>query len=265
MGAHDIDVHCVESSPRHNLPLLLALSDIWNAILLHSSTRYVIPFASALDQYPRFTATIESETCGGNVDDRSDFEPFRLQGSVAVIDGGNSSSYDRALFQTSNVSNVEFVCPLNFQLSHNASKILGAQNNQSSKQIQDALICSLFAHADELAVGSLPEHSPEREWISQGNRPCTLIFCDKVDAFACGQLVALAEHRSIIKAHLLKLDPFASNHGSTIPSQRSEWMFSILDELLVDDDDDNVSKTGNGQMNLSTRTILSHYLSGSRG
>jgi glucose-6-phosphate isomerase len=33
-GAHDIDLHFVETNPRHNLPVLLALTDIWNDCLL---------------------------------------------------------------------------------------------------------------------------------------------------------------------------------------------------------------------------------------
>jgi glucose-6-phosphate isomerase len=50
----------------------------------------------------------------------------------------------------------------------------------------DAFLCSMFAHADELAVAS--------------NRPSSLLLSGGLNANRCGQLIASAEHRSIHKA-----------------------------------------------------------------
>ena len=57
---------------------------------------------------------------------------------------------------------------------------------------------------------------PDTDEVSDGNRPSTLLMCDKCDAFVCGQLVALAEHRVVIKARLWNNDPFAKEIGSSI-------------------------------------------------
>ena len=49
-----------------------------------------------------------------------------------------------------------------------------------------------------------------REHSSGGNRPTTaLVLCGRLDAFACGQFVALAEHKAVIKARLWNIDPLS--------------------------------------------------------
>eukprot|EP00957_Ditylum_brightwellii_P157158 11961493-Ditylum_brightwellii.AAC.1 len=72
-GAHDLDTHFVETNPRHNLPVLLALADIWNDAFLHClAGRIVSPFTEALSSYPAFLAALESQTCGGGNNGGSD-------------------------------------------------------------------------------------------------------------------------------------------------------------------------------------------------
>eukprot|EP00536_Pseudo-nitzschia_multiseries_P006493 jgi/Psemu1/193237/e_gw1.139.123.1 len=75
-GAHDMDQHFVETNPRHNLPVLLALTDVWNDCLLSPSNsnksnpysnnagRILTPYTEALVAYPAFVAALEAQTCG---------------------------------------------------------------------------------------------------------------------------------------------------------------------------------------------------------
>ena len=65
-GAHNVDCHLIETrNPRHNLPILLALTDVWNAILLGTAGgRVVTPFSQALAGYPAYCAALEAQVCG---------------------------------------------------------------------------------------------------------------------------------------------------------------------------------------------------------
>jgi len=183
-GGHDMDTHFVETNPRHNIPVLLALTDVWNESFLQSSGRVMTPFSEAMAAYPAFCASLESQTCGNAVG-------LMTQVGPQVIDGGMYGCYDRSLYQSNKVQPTELVTMLDPQLALNTTKLSDKEEIQSA---QDALLCSLFAHADELAFGSNTNVLPNdpngswsenmRERTSDGNRPSALILCGRLDAFA---------------------------------------------------------------------------------
>ena len=148
----------------------------------------------------------------------------------------------------------------------------------------------MFAHADELAFGSLAptdsgwastatngdamETNPEdaarmSSSSSRGNRPSSLLLCSKLDAFSCGQLIALAEHRVAIKAHIWGQLVWQRELGSSLRTARTlqlqeglttmvHAMASSSPENEEDEDDDDDDNNLPGVV-LSTKTILRHY------
>jgi glucose-6-phosphate isomerase len=292
-GAHNMDGHFVETNPRHNLPVLLALTDVWSdSFFLGSNNgRIICPFTEAFAAYPAFCATLESQTCGGK---------------GVVVDGGLHHAYDRALYQSSTTTTnnnnnnnndrvvlpSELVMTMDSQMASNVAPLFHGMDDDVHAT-QDALICSMFAHADELAFGSSSSSSTHDvvhnnktggpllsntttattttttssgSEVSDGNRPSTLLICGKCDAFTCGQLVALAEHRAVVKARIWDIDPFAKEIGSSLRSKRTErlkeqlqTMFTNNAEEEEDEDDLLVQQQQGDGMNLSTKTILRHY------
>lgn len=144
--------------------------------------------------------------------------------------------------------------------------------------MQDALVCSFFAHADEIAFGS--ENQPQlsrspsapgesssldiTKDVSEGNRPSALLLCGKCDAFACGQLVALSEHRAVVKARIWDIDPFTRKVGSSLKQKRAEKLLTGIQQLVAGGEIENSGKDQEtdeeSSMNLSTKTILEHYV-----
>eukprot|EP00934_Nitzschia_sp_Nitz4_P004021 Nitzschia sp. Nitz4//scaffold56_size114212//77536//79605//NITZ4_003958-RA/size114212-processed-gene-0.32-mRNA-1//-1//CDS//3329554730//4011//frame0 len=295
-GAHDMDRHFVETNPRHNLPVLLALTDIWNDLLLQSTGRVSTPFTQAFVGFPGFCAALESQTCGGVSSSKqhgyssktttatTSTGPAPLQ----VVDGGLYNVYDRSLYQSVHGAQpTELVMALDTQVPTNTP---GFTEPTEIQACQDALICSMFAHADELAFGGsdgtlygnsgspmigpsfsfgagnlsfdTSSNTMSTENVSGGNRPSLLLLCGRLDAFACGQMIALAEHRAVVKAHIWGLNPFVRASGACFRSTRSDILLDRLKAMLATD--------GNGEededdqdpyMNLSTKTILEHYSS----
>jgi glucose-6-phosphate isomerase len=344
-GAHDMDTHFVETNPRHNIPVLLALSDIWNNIFLggdsgertHFSTssgvstsssaagvsRIIVPCTLGFGSYPAFVGALEAQTCGNTAASRlgqhqqqqtsNGIRNSSVTGSALVIDGGLNGAYDRAYYQSDKIFNSELVTAMDIQLNFNTAATglnptgrgTSRQHSSSSsnsnlmdgfRETQDSLMCSVFAHADELAFGcdkmaTLYDHlapSPMSSIagggggvgnttessanaiaaaaaeISHGNRPSTLLMCGKLDAFACGQLVALAEHRALVKAHLWGIDPFASEVGCSLRMQRTEELRDELQALFIKGEaatttEESETEQAEGASNMSTRTILQHY------
>uniref|UniRef100_A0A7R9WUM5 Glucose-6-phosphate isomerase n=1 Tax=Craspedostauros australis TaxID=1486917 RepID=A0A7R9WUM5_9STRA len=315
-GAHNMDAHFVETNPRHNLPVLLALSDIWNDIYLGSSGRIVTPFTESLAAFPALCAIMESQTCTRRNDDNGSsmalagtttaMTPMTTTSRIAtppvVIDGGLHNIYDGVLYQTDRTLPTELVMTLDTQVTANAIGTIGKRNMMRVFDTQDALMCSLFAQADELAFGNeardsdnvgldggsagryggISESGRRRDsfdWgsaakagsdgdASLGNRSSTVLVCSKCDAFMCGQLVAMVEHRVIVKARILGIDPFVRHVGSSFREKRTEQLReelrSIMEQDTIDEDEDDDGDghgsggTGNG-MNLSTKTILQYY------
>jgi Phosphoglucose isomerase len=114
-------------------------------------------------------------------------------------------------------------------------------------QHHDALLCSMFAHADEMAAAS--------------NRPSTLLLCGRLNAYTCGQLIALAEHRSILKAKLWNMTPlFPTQVGVALRTTRTDKLIEDLAKLvekMAHEGDEEIETSIT--VNLSTTTLLSNY------
>lgn len=284
-GAHDMDSHFVETNPRHNLPVLLALTDVWNHSIMKTSPRVLTPFAEALRGFPSFVGSLESQTCNCSIDevDRQVLGTKNQSASSVIVDGGVAGSFDRALFQSDLNVNSELITVMNSQLAFNTSSSRAASSLNFFRDAQDSLMCSFFAHADELAFGMaasegallepslLSPSSPQSVTSTRslhvthhsnvGNRPSVLLACDKLDAFACGQLIALSEHRSVVKACIWGTDPFGLQEiGTSLRMERTDELKMELDklykEVVTGRDDDGGEDFS---MILSTKTLLGHY------
>jgi glucose-6-phosphate isomerase len=227
-----------------------------------------------------------------------------------VIDGGLHGIYDQSLYQASKVTPSELIMTLDSQLGVNGSLTSSQQQNNNQKggieeihQAQDALIVSLFAHADGLAFGSdynnndhnNNNHDDNNEnhfthnnstydddpYIGKtggdgrdnidgdgdgddGNRPSTLLLCSRLDAFTCGQLVAMAEHRAVVKSWIWGIDPFPRGveTRTMLRSKRTESLKESLQNMISNEDDE---EEDDETLNLSTKTILRHYANMVRG
>jgi len=320
-GGHDMDLHFVETNPRHNIPLLLALTDVWNHLLLGASSagRIVTPFTQAMQGYSAFVAALEAHACASpNNDDNVNGNYISC--SSLVMDGGSDGAYERALYQSPKIIHSEMVMVMNTQLVANATRNLGAHEGGMDQVFQhaDALMCSFFGQADEMAfgVGSAAmiccSHDADyprlqrssykmHQFIgdynasanathgfyqpaqteahlgqtlfalsapSKGNRPSTLVMVQKLDAFACGQLVALSEHRATVKAQICDLDPFTKDSGHALKAFRTEILQENLhsiyetQEQIINGPNAESHADNNdecGCLNLSTKTMLGHY------
>jgi len=178
-GAHDMDTHFVETNPRHNLPVLLALVDLWNDHFLSSSCAYkpcggkmITPFMHSFASYPLFVATLEAQVCGrvnyGGVggsgsgrNNRNHSYSTNIAPSGLVVDGGLCGEYDRILYQGRRAPQCEVIMAMEPQLPIRGSAgidftqmLLSGINGDNEQSNQDRYMSSFFAHADVMAFGS---------------------------------------------------------------------------------------------------------------
>jgi glucose-6-phosphate isomerase len=287
-GAHDMDNHFVSSNMRSNLPVLLALCDVWNGAFLGLSSRIVAPYSRSFVSFPALVTALESQACSRPISNPEVSQSGNANPSYGascpalVADGGTDGVYDRFLYQSQRVVNTELLVSFDNQIEFHAHRHAGPNGLADALSSQDAHMCSLFAHADELALGSASNSSskdlnelasigsaatanlsPDDADASDGNRPSILVFTGKVDAFVCGQLVAMAEHRAIVKSHLLGLDPFVRRCGASMRLPRSEFLKEALHSMFQggdsEMDDEEEDDRAGPSLNLATRTLLRHY------
>jgi len=311
LGAHDIDRHFVESNPRHNIPLILSLTDVWNDGFLHAQGRIVSPFSGVFGIYPKFVAALEDKLLNGlgkseknengaKKFGRHRFGTDKISSPSPVFDG---MANEISLYRSSQRLSIEFITTLDPQLSSCASD----SRNERIMSIDailsnhDERMCAMFAHADTLAFGdskgksasisgdsgiTSPGSPPAIQSVDSmqsagsfagtstigvdgnvtwGNRSSTIILCGTCDAFTCGQLIALAEHRAMVKAWLWDLDPFVIPKKQSTINERSEYLKAHLNDmrhiLSLGQDLDEVEdgSTAKQNINFATKTILTHY------
>ncbi|KAL7547929.1 hypothetical protein ACHAWF_011193 [Thalassiosira exigua] len=282
-GAHDMDCHFVDTNPRHNLPILLALADLWNDAFLSSKGRILSPYTSAFASYPQFVAVLENRVLGGKSPTTiKSINNSRKERPSPVINGGNDIHQESCISRGAHTLSREFLTTME---QSGAPKTSDNDNG-------DSRMCSLLAHADTLAFGringsnsrgrfevSSPGSPPAIQSVDSmlsnasnncvgeskttaGNQPSTLIILRTLDAFACGQLIALAEHRALVKAWLWDFNPFATGVSSIeIREERRENLMQNLKDIYNGKEEylSDANAHNDDGVPPATRTILTNH------
>jgi len=210
-GAASADAHFRDAPLEHNVPVLLALVDFWNARVLGHPQRVIVPYAHALSLLPVYLQQLTLESNGKSV--ARDGSPLHGPATPALW-GGPGSDSQHAFFQwlhqgTQSVP-VEFVVPLR------AAHPLGEQ--------QDTLIANALAQSQALMRGRSFD-TVRAELVAEGvdaatvaiqaahrvcpgNRASTTLLMPEQSARRLGQLLALYEHRVFVEGILLGLNSF---------------------------------------------------------
>lgn len=197
-GANEMDRLALRLDMRDNLPLLLALLNVWNRNFLLYPTVAVIPYSQALRRFPAHLQQCEMESNGKSID-RYGRRVLYPTAPVLWGEAGTNAqhSFFQLLHQGTDIVPVEFI---GFRDSQYGDDYL--YNGTSS---QEKLLCNLFAQAYALAVGKDNEN-PNKYFA--GNRPSTIILGRKLDAKTLGALLALYEHAVAFEGFLWGINSF---------------------------------------------------------
>ncbi len=204
-GAHDMDEHFRHAPLAHNLPVRLALIDIWYRNFHHFTSRSIAPYHSALARLPAFLQQLEMESNGKRVDVQGNALPFATAPVLWGEPGTNGQhAYFQMLHQGTDVVPVEIV--LAAQPSQNLLKKLS--NNEQKEQFkaqQTQLVANALAQAQALMQGKADagghKHFP-------GNRPSTLLLLEELSPQSLGALIALQEHRVFVQGAIWGINSF---------------------------------------------------------
>lgn len=191
-GAAAMDRHFREAAPEANLPLRLALLDLWCRDFLGWPSRCVVPYDSRLAAWVPYLQQLEMESNGKGVDAQG--RPLPAAGASVIwgeVGTNGQHSFFQWLHQGRDIAPVEFVVvrePEHGLAGHHAQ-----------------LLASVLAQAQALMHG---REDPDPQKACPGNRPSTLLLLDRLDAQSLGALIALHEHRVFCAAAIRGSNPF---------------------------------------------------------
>jgi glucose-6-phosphate isomerase len=191
-GAHAMDEHFRTAALAQNLPVQLALLDVWYRNFHGFSSRSVAPYHSGLRRVQAYQQQLEMESNGKRVDEQGQALPFATSPVVWGEPAANGQhAYFQMLHQGSDVIPVEFIA---------VKKVAHALPEHHHKLLANAL-----AQARALMLGQ-PDPGGHRHL--PGNRPSTFLLLDELSPSSLGALIALQEHRVFVSGSLWGINSF---------------------------------------------------------
>lgn len=209
-GAAQLDDHFRSAPWQHNLPVLLALVEIWNRDVLKRPTRAVVPYADLLGDLPSYLQQLEMESLGKSVTAQG--TPVQ-QPTVPVVWGSVGTNAQHAYFQALHQGTE--VVPLDLIGVINPAHPLHGNH--------DALLSNLLAQAAALALGKTfdealaeapagGDEAQRRALAAQrtfpGDRPSSVLLLDALTPESLGALIALYEHKVFMLGQLWGINAF---------------------------------------------------------
>ncbi len=199
-GAHAMDEHFRTAPLASNLPVRLALLDVWYRNFHGFTSRSIAPYHSALRRVPAYLQQLEMESNGKRVDASGEALPF---GTSPVLWGEPGTNGQHAYFQM--LHQGTDVVPLEF--------VAVKKPRHALKGHHDLLLANVLAQAQALMVGqsdpdTVGEGGGEGHRRFTGNRPSTFLLLDDLTPASLGALIALQEHRVFVSGSLWGINSF---------------------------------------------------------
>lgn len=198
-GAHAMDEHFINAPTNKNIPVLMALLDIWNQHFLGVTTHAILPYDVRLTYLPAYLQQLIMESNGKSVDR----EGHALNvPSSSVVFGDVGTNAQHSFFQ------------LLHQGTHNVScDFIGVAKPAHDNQEQhDMLLANMIGQTKALMMGQTlqevgdAEHAEHK--IFSGNRISNTIFLNELNPYSLGMLIAMYEHKTFVHGVLLNINSF---------------------------------------------------------
>lgn len=206
-GAHQMDEHFRSAPWTDNVPVLMALTGVWNTNILGIHAHAVLPYDGRLKHLPAFLSQLEMESNGKSV--TRDGEPVPT-GTCPVLWGEVGPNAQHAFYQllhqgTEPVT-CDFIAPARryHEVRHDAAaaELIGQHH---------LALANCFAQSRLLAFGEAalpPGEQLPMHMRYHGNQPSTTLLLDQLDPFSLGALLAAYEHKVFAQAVIWQINPF---------------------------------------------------------
>ncbi len=193
-GAEAMDLHFKNASLEENLPVIMSLA-LLHQQKTHGITSYAaIPYADALDWFPKWLQQLDMESNGKSVD--RDGKPVQYSSPVVFGSAGSNAqhSYFQMLHQGTEIIPIDFIA-VREPMSDRPEAVAHHR----------ILLSNCLAQAQALANGKGASNPND---VYPGQRPSNLLLLPKLNAFYLGALLALYENRTASLGALWNINSF---------------------------------------------------------
>ena len=209
-GGAAMDAHFFNTPIECNLPLTLALLELWNVNFLGAETRAMLPYSQSLALLPRYLQQLEMESNGKRVDRDGKAVGYATAPIVWGEAGTNGQhAFYQLIHQGGRLIPCEFIACIqpDFTLpdDHHA-KLLAHCFAQSEALMRGK---TLAEATTELATAVPPAPTFLAPYkVFPGNQPSTTLLLPRLNPYTLGQLIALYEHKVFALGVLWNLNSF---------------------------------------------------------
>ena len=191
-GGEAMDQHFYTAAAEQNLPLTLALLEVWNTNFLGAETRAMLPYSQSLELLPRFLQQLEMESNGKRIDRQGATIDYA---SAPIVWGEPGTNGQHAFYQLIHQGGRLIPCEF----------IALIEPDVDLPGHHEKLLAHCFAQGEALMNGktqdqAVAELTPGTSALAPyktfpGNQPSSTLLLNRLDPYALGQLIALYEHK----------------------------------------------------------------------
>jgi glucose-6-phosphate isomerase len=204
-GAHTMDRHFASAPLEQNLPVLFALTGIWNVNFLGSGALSIAPYHQRLARLPAYLQQLEMESIGKRVSRDGAALDYATCPVLFGEPGTNGQhAYFQLLHQGTQPVPVDFIAVID--------------DDSGLPGHNEALLANCFAQSQALAFGKTEdevraEAGADKAWLAPhrtfpGDRPSNTLLLDALTPSALGSLIALYEHKVFVQAAVWGINAF---------------------------------------------------------
>ncbi|MCP8690311.1 glucose-6-phosphate isomerase [Marinobacterium sedimentorum] len=222
-GAHDLDRHFRSAPFSENLPVLLAMTGIWNINFLDIHAHAILPYDGRLAHLPAYLEQLEMESNGKSVCRDGSASAHR---TCPVLWGEVGPNAQHAFYQLLHQGTESVMCDFIVSARRYAS-----EHETLQRQHQLAL-ANCLAQARVLALGDAALGGAQdnaKPWQRyRGNQPSTVILLDELTPHSVGALIALYEHKVFVQSVIWGINPF-DQWGVELGKTMATQLLDVLD------------------------------------
>jgi len=210
-GAHAMDEHFRSAPLAGNMPVILALLNLWYTNFWGAQSKVILPYAQNLHLFPAFLQQLDMESLGKQV--RLDGSSLQTaSGSILWGSAGTNGqhSFHQLLHQGSMLIPADFIAVAHSHSSNDEQhRQLLANCLAQGRAMMEGLGMEQ-ARAQLLAQGldadSAVALAPHK--AIPGSRPSSTLLLQELSPYTLGALIALYEHKVYVHSLLLGINAF---------------------------------------------------------
>ena len=253
-GAHAMDDHFQNAKPEQNLPVMLALTGIWNINFLGLKAHTLLPYDGRLKLLPNYLSQLEMESNGKSVTNTGESVDFDTSPVIWGDVGANAQhAFFQLLHQGTPAYYADFIVPIKRTASSEYTQATRTQlDYQQALNLANCVAQSrvLMLGDDVLAWDQSMVTSPDR--LYPGNHASSTLMFDELTPENLGKLIALYEHKVFVQAVVWDINPF-DQWGVELGKQIAKTTLSAIEKRQA-----GTTSTEDVKFDASTEGLLNH-------